>query len=112
VSGRACQWRAGHSHPSAGRSAQPDNWPTALPDNQQDSATAEALRAIVEFDLSELLAIEASAEIEQRDGPISLGHDDAWEGDRLQLVPMNTRGCQGERSERDGDRSNDDPEIR
>jgi transposase len=30
----------------------------ALPDNQQDSATAEALRAIVEFDLSDLLAIE------------------------------------------------------
>ncbi len=30
----------------------------ALLDNQQDSATAEALRAIVEFDLSDLLAIE------------------------------------------------------
>jgi hypothetical protein len=33
-------------------------WLEALPDNQQDSATAEALRAIVELDLSELLAIE------------------------------------------------------
>jgi hypothetical protein len=33
-------------------------WLDALPDNQQDSATAEALRAIVELDLSELLAIE------------------------------------------------------
>ena len=33
-------------------------WLNALADNQQDSATAEALRAIVEFDLSELLAIE------------------------------------------------------
>jgi hypothetical protein len=30
----------------------------ALPENQQDSATAEALRAIVELDLSELLAVE------------------------------------------------------
>ena len=34
------------------------HWLDALPDNQQDSATAEALRAIVEFDLSDLLAIE------------------------------------------------------
>ena len=34
------------------------NWLDALPDNQQDSALAEALRAIVEFDLSELQAIE------------------------------------------------------
>jgi hypothetical protein len=33
-------------------------WLDALPDNQQDSATAEALRAIVELDLSELLTIE------------------------------------------------------
>jgi hypothetical protein len=33
-------------------------WLEALPDHQQDSATAEALRAIVELDLSELLAIE------------------------------------------------------
>jgi hypothetical protein len=33
-------------------------WLDALLDNQQDSATAEALRAIVEFDLSELQAIE------------------------------------------------------
>ncbi len=33
-------------------------WLDALPDNQQDSATAEALRTIVEFDLSDLQAIE------------------------------------------------------
>ena len=33
-------------------------WLEALPDNQQDSALSEALRAIVEFDLSELQAIE------------------------------------------------------
>jgi hypothetical protein len=33
-------------------------WLDALPENQQDSATAEALRAIVEFDLAELQAIE------------------------------------------------------
>jgi hypothetical protein len=33
-------------------------WLEALPDNQQDSAIAEALRAIAEFDLGELQAIE------------------------------------------------------
>jgi hypothetical protein len=33
-------------------------WLDALPNNQHDSATAEALRAIVELDLSELEAIE------------------------------------------------------
>ena len=33
-------------------------WLEALPDNQQDGATAEALRTIVELDLSELQAIE------------------------------------------------------
>jgi hypothetical protein len=33
-------------------------WLDAWPDNQQHSATAEALRTIVEFDLSELQAIE------------------------------------------------------
>jgi hypothetical protein len=33
-------------------------WLDALPDNQQESATVEALRAIVELDLSELQAIE------------------------------------------------------
>ena len=32
-------------------------WLDALPDNQQDSATAEALRGIVELDLWELQAI-------------------------------------------------------
>ena len=34
------------------------DWLEALPDNLQDSALAEALRAIVDLDLSELLAIE------------------------------------------------------
>ena len=34
------------------------DWLDALPENQQDSALAEALRAIVELDLSELQAIE------------------------------------------------------
>ena len=34
------------------------DWLDALPDNQQDSALAEALRAIVELDLSELQAME------------------------------------------------------
>ena len=33
-------------------------WLDALPDNQQDSALADALRAIIELDLSELQAIE------------------------------------------------------
>ena len=33
-------------------------WLDALPDNQQDSALADALRAIVELDLSDLQAIE------------------------------------------------------
>ena len=33
-------------------------WLEAPPDNRQDSPLAEALRAIVELDLSELLAIE------------------------------------------------------
>ena len=33
-------------------------WLEALPGNQQDSAIAEALRAICEFDLAELQAIE------------------------------------------------------
>jgi hypothetical protein len=33
-------------------------WLDALPDNQQDGATAEALRAIAELDLSELQAID------------------------------------------------------
>lgn len=34
------------------------NWLEALPDNQQDGALAEALRAIVELDLSEIQAID------------------------------------------------------
>ena len=34
------------------------DWLDALPDNQQDSALAEALRAFVELDLSKLQAIE------------------------------------------------------
>ena len=33
------------------------DWLESLPENLQDSATAEALRAICEFDLSELQAI-------------------------------------------------------
>ena len=33
-------------------------WLDKLPDNQHDSALAEALRAIVELDLSELQAVE------------------------------------------------------
>jgi hypothetical protein len=33
-------------------------WLEGLPNNQQDSATAEALRAIVDLDLAELQAIE------------------------------------------------------
>ena len=33
-------------------------WLEALPENQQDSTTAEALQTIVELDLSELQAIE------------------------------------------------------
>jgi hypothetical protein len=33
-------------------------WLDALPDNQRDSATAEALQTIVELDLSELRTIE------------------------------------------------------
>jgi transposase len=33
-------------------------WLDAVPDSQQDSATADALRAIVELDVPELLAIE------------------------------------------------------
>jgi hypothetical protein len=33
-------------------------WLDALPDNQQEGTTGEALRAIVELDLSELQAIE------------------------------------------------------
>jgi len=33
-------------------------WLAALPSNQQDSATADGLRAIVDLDLSELQAIE------------------------------------------------------
>ena len=54
-------------------------WLDALPDNQQDSALADALRAIVEFDLSELLAIEPPrgfAVIEHRKGPNGMGQDD------------------------------------
>jgi hypothetical protein len=36
----------------------PSAWLDALPDNQQDGITAEALRTIVEFDLSERQTIE------------------------------------------------------
>ena len=41
-------------------------WLDALPDNQRDGVTAEALQAIVEFDLSELQSIET---------PRGFGHD-------------------------------------
>jgi hypothetical protein len=34
------------------------DWLEAMPDNQQDSATAEAIRAICDLDLAELQAIE------------------------------------------------------
>jgi hypothetical protein len=66
-------------------------WLDALPDNQQDSATAEALRAIVELDLSELWRSShrvVSAVIEQRDGLTDIGHDDAWKGGRHQPVAV------------------------
>jgi hypothetical protein len=42
----------------AGLQAEYAAWLEALPDNQRDSATAEALQTIVELDLSELQAIE------------------------------------------------------
>lgn len=60
-------------------------WLQALPDNQQESAIAEALRAIVELDLSELQAMNhraASAVIELRDDPDGTGHGDARGGGR------------------------------
>jgi hypothetical protein len=38
--------------------AQYEAWLEALPDNLRDSATAEALQAICELDLTDLLAIE------------------------------------------------------
>jgi hypothetical protein len=60
----------------------------ALPDNQQDSATAEALRAIVELDLWRSNHPVVSAVIEQRDGLTGIGHDDAWKGGRHQLVAV------------------------
>jgi hypothetical protein len=41
-------------------------WLDALPDNQQDSTLADALRAIVDLDLSELQAVEP---------PRGFGHD-------------------------------------
>ena len=41
-----------------GLQAEYAGWLDALPDNQQDSALADALRAIIELDLSELQAIE------------------------------------------------------
>ena len=42
----------------AGLQGEYAEWLEALPGNQQDSALAEALRAIVDLDLSELQAIE------------------------------------------------------
>jgi hypothetical protein len=75
ISRRARGWRTGCPHTPPRRSALPDltldtiaaavqlqaeyaDWLDALPDNQQDSALADALRAIIELDLSELQAIE------------------------------------------------------
>ena len=76
LSRRTSRRRTDHPHAPPGRPPQPDPaverhiaaavelqaeyaaWLDALPDNQQDSALAEALRAIVELDLSELQAIE------------------------------------------------------
>ena len=42
----------------AGLQAEYATWLDALPDNQQDSGLADALRAIVDLDLSELQAVE------------------------------------------------------
>ena len=43
---------------AVGLQAEYAGWLVALPENQQDSALAEALRAIVELDLSEFQAVE------------------------------------------------------
>jgi hypothetical protein len=59
-------------------------WLDALPENQHGSALAEALQAIVEFDLSELQAIEPprgfSAGHEERNGPNGMGQPNARDG--------------------------------
>jgi hypothetical protein len=54
--GRARRW---HDHVAGLVQAQVEfmAWLESLPDNLQDSATAEALRAICDLDLSELQAI-------------------------------------------------------
>ena len=63
----------GHSHAPSSRSSRPGPttgqwtelqaqyavWLEALPDNLQDGATADALRAICELDLAELQAAES-----------------------------------------------------
>ena len=54
---RIRQWND-HVAGLTGLQAMYANWLEALPENQQDSALADALRAIVELDLSELQAIE------------------------------------------------------
>jgi prophage DNA circulation protein len=55
--GRAQRWIDARDGLVAAQAEYAD-WLEALPDNQQDSALAETLRAIVDLDLSELLAIE------------------------------------------------------
>jgi hypothetical protein len=58
-------------------------WLAALPDNQQDSATAEACgRLSNSISLSSRRSNRhgALAAIEQRDGPYGMGHDDARGG--------------------------------
>ena len=55
--GRARRW-IDHRDGLVASQAEYADWLEALPDNLQDSALAEALRAIVDLDLAELLAIE------------------------------------------------------
>ena len=63
-------------------------WLEALPDNQRDGTTAEALQAIVELDLSSFRRSNrhgVSAVIDQPDSPTGTtgkGHEDARQGDR------------------------------
>ena len=67
-------------------------WLDALPDNQQDSATAEALRAILSNSIFPSFWRSnhrvVSAVIEQWDGLTGIGHDDAWKGGRHQPVAV------------------------
>ena len=54
---RITRWREAVSVPT-NLQTEYVRWLEALPDNQPDGATAEALQAIVELDLSELQTIE------------------------------------------------------